>query len=190
MTQVCSKALSTVPICWFSFFTHWVGNGLNWEWCSLKWNQETYSRSPKDSIGCSWLQFFWSTELFQVDMEPTSRYSKFTWIWCFQKRNKVWKQPISQNDVWCSNGGSRAFIKDYRDFDKSRRYYLTQKSKSLMIVKLWLDTYQKYLNGEIDRFQIEKELKPNLIGTRNVWFIVQSESLKYSDRRQASIVQP
>ena len=59
-----------------------------------------------------------------------------------------------------------------------------------MIVKLWLDTYQKYLNGEIDRFQIEKELKPNLIGTRNVWFIVQSESLKHSDRRQASIVQP
>lgn len=29
------------------------------------------------------------------------------------------------------------------------------------------DTYQKYLNGEIDRFQIEKELKPNLIGTRS-----------------------
>ena len=60
-----------------------------WDWFSLKWNKETYSRSPKDSIGCSWLQFFWSTELFQVDMEPASRYSKFAWIGCFQKRKEV-----------------------------------------------------------------------------------------------------
>ena len=51
------------------------------------------------------------------------------------------------------------------------------RSLNILIVKLWLDTYQKYLNGEIDRFQIEKELKPNLIGTRNVWILVQSEPL-------------